>query len=243
MTVGGKSSDRRPRLLDLYCGAGGAAVGYDRAGFEVLGVDIVDQPNYPFAFRREDALDFLAGFGVDLAFDAIHASPPCQAHVRGMNAVNVELGRDLEHVDHVAATRELLVETDLPFVIENVVGAPLVDPITLCGTSFGLPLRRHRLFESNVPLLSIPCRHSDFTEKRYWNGDRSVRNADGTRSYTGHAKRSSVVQIYGHAGEKHEWPAAMEIDWMSYPEMTEAIPPAFTEYVGAFLIGYVGAPA
>ena len=228
----------RPRLLDLFCGAGGAAVGYHRAGFEVVGVDIKPQPNYPYKFWQEDALKLLRAL-IDWEkiglYDAIHASPPCQANVKGMAEVNRTLGREYAHVDLIAETRELLQESGLPYVIENVVGAKLIDPVRLCGSSFGLPIRRHRLFESNAPLTAPPCDHSWQTEKKYWNGDRSVRLPNGKRKYTGHDRRSSVVQIYGAAKEAHEWPAAMGIDWMTNEEMVEAIPPVYTEVIGAHL--------
>lgn len=127
------------RLLDLFCGAGGAAMGYYRAGFEVVGVDIKPQPNFPFEFHQANALDF----PVD-GFDIIHASPPCQAHT----CLNV-MWNAKKHADFVEPTREKLKASGLPYIIENVPGAPLIDPIKLCGSMFGLgagpyDLRRHR---------------------------------------------------------------------------------------------------
>ena len=141
----------RPRLLDLFCGAGGAAMGYHRAGFEVVGVDINPQPRYPFEFHQADALEYpLAGF------DAIHASPPCQR----FSTMTKRWARSSSHSDLIEPTRSRLRESMLPYVIENVAGAPLVGPIRLCGSSFGLPVRRHRLFEmSSPPLLVPPCQH------------------------------------------------------------------------------------
>ena len=204
-------------------------------------MDLKVQPNYPFPFVQADALDWfeewvLSGHEV---FDAVHASPPCQRHVKGLAAMNKSVGRAYDHVDLISDTRELLSESGLPYVIENVVGAPLLNPVRLCGSSFGLPLRRHRLFESNVALLVPPCDHSWQTERKYWNGDRSVRQPDGTRKYGGDHRRSTVVQIYGSPKEAHEWPAAMDIDWMTPEEMVEAIPPAYTECLGAQLLALV----
>lgn len=230
---------RRPRLLDLFCGAGGSAMGYHRVGFDIVGVDNKPQPNYPFPFVQADALDWLGEWvlGGHELFEAVHASPPCQVHVRGMRAVNRGIGRDDDHVDLVPDTRQLLRETGLPYVIENVVSARLEHPVVLCGTSLGLPLRRHRLFESNVPLMVPPCAHGLHTEKKYWQGDRSRRLPDGTREYVGDDRGgSTVVQVYGHAGGKEHWPAAMGIDWMTSAEMAQAIPPAYTELVGGFLL-------
>lgn len=216
----------KPLLLDLFCGAGGAAMGYHRAGFNIIGVDINPQPNYPFQFYQGDALSFLAKKAHFWNFDMIHASPPCQ-HYLALGAVNRKLGRKQEHPDLIAPTRELLTQTGLPWVIENVPRSPLIDPIRLCGTSFDLPLRRHRLFESNQPLTGINCQHQRFTERKYWTSFRP----------NGQHLRSTVVQVHGiGSGEKHEWPAAMGIDWMTYPELVEAIPPAYTEYIGTQLI-------
>ena len=150
----------RPRLLDLFSGAGGAAMGYHRAGFDVVGVDNAPQPNYPFPFELADAMTFpLDGY------DAIHASPPCQAYSITKNAH----GR--EHPMLVEPVRFRLAGSGLPWVIENVPGAPLLDPVTICGSMFDLrawdyyinqmvQLRRHRLFESSVALVAPgPCRH------------------------------------------------------------------------------------
>jgi DNA (cytosine-5)-methyltransferase 1 len=117
----------------------------------------------------------------------------------------------------------------LPYVIENIVGAPLIEPVRVCGTSFGVPLRRHRLFESNVPLVGTPCEHHRFTEPKYWTGWRPK----------GEHRLSTVVQVYGNAGDKHEWPGAMGIDWMTYDEMAEAVPPVYAEHIGEQLMAQV----
>lgn len=213
----------RPRLLDLFCGAGGAGMGYHRAGFDVVGIDLHPQPNYPFPFVRADALEP----PVDLsAFDAIHASPPCQAHVSGMAAANAALGRTLEHVDLIPATRALLRSTGLPYVIENVEGSPLLAPVRLCATAFALPMYRHRLFESNLLLMGCECEHDRQREAKYWTSWRP----------NGEVRRAKVVQVYGQAAERHLWPDAMGIDWMTPDEMTQAIPPAYTEWLGRQLL-------
>lgn len=218
----------RPRLLDLFCCAGGAAVGYHRAGFDVVGVDIDPQPNYPFEFHQADALEYVAEHWRE--HDAIHASPPCQGYLN-LGAVNQALGRDYNHPDLIAVTRDALVATGLPYVIENVADArkQLRDPVRICGTGLGVPLRRHRLFESNVPLEGVACAHHRYTEPRYWTGWRP----------NGEHRLSTVVQVYGNAGGRQHWPAAMGIDWMTPREMCEAIPPSYSEHIGRQIVGYV----
>ncbi len=156
----------KPRLLDLFCGAGGAGMGYHRAGFEVVGVDIAPQPHYPFEFHQMDALavmsdDWIANPAhnpTPLDFDAIHGSPPCQHFTRYRNNVKDITDR---YADLLAPVRASLVESGLPYVIENVEGSPLVEPTTLCGSMFDLDVRRHRLFETNWNLRDHdwPCRH------------------------------------------------------------------------------------
>jgi len=213
-------------------------MGYQRAGFDVVGVDLKPQPNYPFEFVQANALEFLETllFQQTRPFDAIHASPPCQKHVKGLSAMNRSIGRDYDHVDLIPQTRSLLIELGIPYVIENVVGSELQNPIRLCGSSFGLDVRRHRLFESSFPLLAPPCNHAAQSEPKFWNGDRSSRNADGTRSYTGEHKLSRVVQVYGDSGDRKTWGPAMGIDWMHPNELKEAIPPAYTELIGQQLL-------
>jgi DNA (cytosine-5)-methyltransferase 1 len=208
-----------PRLLDLFCGAGGAATGYARAGFEVVGVDICAQPNFPFKFYRRDALDWLGLHGWD-GFDAIHASPPCQAH----SAVTPD---KTIHENLIPPTRDLLEQAGLPYVIENVEGArgELHDPVMLCGSMFDpiLGVRRHRLFETNWGLEppAWPCRH-DLSEPRFDVYEH------------GKWRRARFAPVYGSGGRKakEHWAEAMGIDWMSNDEMALAIPPAYTEYIG-----------
>ena len=168
----------KPRLLDLFSGAGGCARGYHDAGFEVVGVDQVPQPNYPYEFHQADAMTFpLDGF------DAIHASPPCQAHSTIAKQQRVLRPGAYEHPDLVDATRQRLIEAGVPWVIENVPGAPLANAIQLCGSSFGLNVRRHRLFECSFPIMGVPCAHHLQTPR--------FRTFDKRRGPT------SVVQVNG----------------------------------------------
>jgi DNA (cytosine-5)-methyltransferase 1 len=225
----------RPQLLDLFCKQGGAGKGYADAGFDVVGVDIEPQPLYPFTFIQHDALSVLRNLARDghvlgRHFDAVHASPPCQANVKGLAAVNRTLGRAYNHVDLIAATRALLVASGKPYVIENVVGSALINPVQLCGSSFGLAVQRHRLFETNISVMAPPCAHHLQGDKKYWNATRKP----GEPTHT-----SKVVQVYGNAGDAHLWPQAMGIDWMSTDGLREAIPPAYTEHVGHYLMAHL----
>lgn len=239
-----KAALRKPRLLDLFSCAGGAAMGYHRAGFDVVGIDVEYQENYPFAFLQDDALDVLRrksdldlrdAFGLTLDdFDVIHASPPCQSYLN-LGAVNRALGRTYDHADLIAATRLALIATGKPYVIENVSDArsQLIDPVQICGTGLGQPIRRHRLFESNRHLAGVPCNHPRYSEPKYWTGWRPE----------GEHRLSTVVQVYGNAGGTHEWPDAMGIDWMTNKEMAEAVPPSYTEHLGRQLIAQIQQPA
>ena len=206
-------------LLDLFCGAGGAAVGYSRAGFTIVGVDNRPQPNYPFEFHEADALTFsLAGF------DAVHASPPCQA----FSTQTAKRGR---HTDLIALIRGRLC---IPYVIENVPTAPLHSPVRLCGSSFGLNLRRHRHFEVNWPLRGKPCNHT-------WQTPR-FRSLDFEMVKKG--RLASVVGVHGHINYPGEFRLrchAMGISWMSNAELVEAVPPAYAEYVGRQLARFLKA--
>lgn len=217
----------KPRLLDLFSGAGGAAMGYHRAGFDVVGVDHEPMPDYPFEFIEDDALEVLGQVvrGSYGPFDAVHSSPPCQAHST-LKAVT----RHIDHPDLVGATRALLEQTGLPYVIENVPGAPLRDPIQLCGSSFGLDVRRHRLFECSFPVMALPCAHGQQTK-------------EFDRFQHGRWFKSPVVAVYGSGGGKarEHWDAAMGITWMATAELAQAIPPAFTEHVGQFLLAHLSA--
>lgn len=224
----------KPRLLDLYCGAGGAARGYQLAGFEVVGVDHRPQRRYPFEFVQGDALEYIAQHGTE--YDAIHASPPCQAY-------SVSRTRSSHRPDHpelVHLTRAVLMHTDRPFVIENVPGAPLWFPVELCGSMFRLgtwcadgayrALRRHRRFElswSPWQMPPCPCLCHVTGEKIgvYGNGGGWANRFDPNRM--------------GYKGNVAESRAALGIDWMSTYELSQAIPPAYTQFIGELLLAHV----
>jgi DNA (cytosine-5)-methyltransferase 1 len=219
----------KPRLLDLFCGAGGAAMGYHRAGFVVVGVDHRPQPRYPFEFVQADALTFMReDFYAWIRphdFDAIHASPPCQF---GSTVTNRNRRKSkIEHPNLVPPTRELLQASGLPYVIENVEGVRkhLLQPTRICGSAFRDDLHRHRYFETNWPLMSPPCAHG---RRR-----RQFRSLDSRMVKRG--ALSSVVGVHGHLnypGEFELRKQAMEIDWMTVEELNQAIPPAYTELIG-----------
>lgn len=216
------------RLLDLFCGAGGAARGYQRAGFYVVGIDNRPQPHYPFPFIQADALEYCAAHGHE--FDVIHASPPCQAY-GAMRNVNDARGIPNRHPDLIEATRKALVQTGRPYVIENVQGAPLKTQIVICGYSLGLKrLARHRHFESNLLLLSVPCTHRG----------REVIGVYGARP-DGHRVGPKRYKLTFTASSIDEARELMGIDWMTWDELREAIPPAYTEFIGRQLIQALGA--
>ncbi len=208
------------RLLDLFCGAGGASEGYARAGFEVVGVDIAPQPRYPFKFYQADALHFYA----ISRFDVIHASPPCQ-HYSDLAKRNKNAS---DHPDLVATVRDILVKSKVPYVIENVDGAPLIDPVVLCGTMFP-PLRvlRHRLFESNVKLVAPPHPKHPL-----------VYTFDKRKKHYGKLNEWDDFVMVNGGGNCTVAAArdAMGIPWMQKSELNEAIPPAYTEYLGKQLL-------
>jgi len=226
------------RILDLFCGAGGAAMGYARAGFEVVGVDIFPQKNYPFDFIRADATEFpLDGF------DFIHASPPCQAY----SAMSTRWKR--EHPKLIGLIRNRLIQSGKPYVIENVPGADLIDPIMLCGTMFGLQtkegsqLRRHRLFECSLFLgLTPECRHNNgYAIGVYGGGQNPARRRPATIGVWGNPGGHSVRDNLDHYGIEARR-EAMGIDWMSYKELSQSIPPAYTEWIGRKLLNSVAFP-
>jgi DNA (cytosine-5)-methyltransferase 1 len=198
------------RCLDLFCGAGGAGEGYRRAGFDVTGVDIRPQPHNPHRFIQADALAFLREHGHEFAF--IHASPPCQ---RWSMATRMRPGAAATHPDLIAPVRELLLTCGKPWVSENVVGAPLREPLMLCGTMFGLKVYRHRLFESSFRLPAQP--HSPHRD-----------NCHGNHRIS----RNGFVNVFGGGGNTDYKRKAMGIDWMTRDELSQAIPPAYTEWIG-----------
>jgi DNA (cytosine-5)-methyltransferase 1 len=231
----------KPRLLDLFCGAGGAAMGYHRAGFEVVGVDIAPQPRYPFEFVHDEALGWLGAwrYAVQEKFDAIHASPPCQ---RYSNLRHAAEKKGADQPDLIEPTRELLQETGLPYVIENVPGAPTNHLIVLCGSMFGLgtngrQLRRHRNFETSFPIMSPPCRHEGEAIGVYGGGP------TGRYTFNNGSKKDYYGRRGGYQGTAAEKAEAMGIDWMNGREINQAIPPAYCEYIGAVLLEHIKAVA
>jgi DNA (cytosine-5)-methyltransferase 1 len=209
----------KPLLLDLFCCAGGAGKGYANAGFTVIGVDIDPQPRYPFMFWQDDALAFLARHGHE--FDAIHASPPCQAFT---NAQRIQKN---DHPDFLTPVREMLLELGRPFIIENVVGAPLRDPIMLCGPMFGLETYRHRLFESNMPLVAPP--HEKHVTRQTKMGRAPV--------------EGEFMQIVGNFSGVERGREVMGMPWASRNELSEAIPPAYTQHLGTQMLELMGVRA
>lgn len=208
------------KLLDLYCGAGGSAVGYHRAGFEVVGVDIKPQPQYPLEFHQADALEYLAEHG--RKYDLIHASPVCKGYSR-----LAKLHKSKTYPDQIAELRELLQFIGKPYVIENVVGAPLINPVMLCGSMFGLRVYRHRLFETwpvQIPMSPMSCNH--------WataSGNKAYKAAKGK---TPNLTDFDILTITGHDFVLEDARIAMGIDWMGQAGISQAIPPVFTEWIG-----------
>jgi DNA (cytosine-5)-methyltransferase 1 len=218
----------RPTLLDLFCGAGGAATGYHRAGFNVVGVDSEPQPHYPYEFIQADALRFpLDGF------DVIHASPPCHDYSTATGR-NRKAAAMKGTAWMLPATIARLAVLDRPWVVENVETATFPSSayrLRLCGSSFGLDLRRHRWFATNIAMLAPPCAH-------YWQTPR-FRSLDGSRP---RGYLAAVVGVHGHvnyAGEAELRNTAMGIDWMTQRELAQAIPPAYTEYIGGYLMAAI----
>jgi DNA (cytosine-5)-methyltransferase 1 len=219
-----------PVLADLFCGAGGSGRGYQQAGFFVVGVDIKAQPRYAGdVFVQDDALTFPLE-----EFDAVHASPVCKrwSRVTRTSAVDPE-----SHPDQIAVTRERLIAWGGPWIIENVPEAPLIDPVLLCGSMFDLDVKRHRHFENNwnMPNHMWPCRH------RIWHPQFAPNRSDRRRNPLAQA---SVVTVAGGGGggtgtRVADWRRAMQIDWMIRDELAQAIPPAYTEWIGSQLLEVV----
>lgn len=200
----------KPRLLDLFCGAGGAGMGYSRAGFDVVGVDIAPQPNYPFEFHQADALDWAAANGHE--FDVIHASPECE----GYSHLTPKKYRG-DHAKQISEVRELLQQLGKPYVIENVSGArhELHNPLMLCGSMFGLRIWRHRYFEIAPPLyFTPPCCHN----------------------FKPIPVNSSSAQRTANTAECRE---GLQMFWAKRDEIRKAIPPAYTEFIGAHLLEHL----
>ncbi len=205
------------RILDLFCGAGGASMGYHDAGFDVVGVDINPQRHYPFEFHQGDALKFLLQHWQE--FDAFHASPPCQAWTLAQRI------QGNEHPDFVTSTRAAFELIGKPWAIENVEGAPLRKPITLCGGMFhGLSVYRHRLFESNVQIAAPTHR----------------KHLAPLRKMGRMPEPGDFMHVVGNFSGVAQARLAMGISWMTRDELREAIPPAYTEHIGRQLMAQLG---
>jgi DNA (cytosine-5)-methyltransferase 1 len=222
----------RPRLLDAFCGAGGAGVGYHRSGFDVVGVDIADQPDYPFEFHRADALTVLqivADGSRSWEFDAVHASPPCQ-HYSSLASLHPEA----LYVDLYVRVRDCLRAIGRPWVMENVVGAPYQQGVVLCGSMFDETrrLRRHRNFEASFLMLGPECRHDLQHDLLGVYGNSDGAHEPGFK-HKGH-KRGPRQATTIEARE------VMAMPWVTKRKgLTEAIPPAFTEWIGERLLSQV----
>lgn len=224
---------RKYKLLDLFCGAGGAAKGYYDAGFDVTGVDIVNRPNYPYKFIKADAMEIMKDVEFLKQFDVVHASCPCQ-HYSKLKYLsgNVEKWEE-NHVDLIAPTRELLNKAGVIMVLENVEGAPLINPIKLCGSQFeNMYTQRPRLFESNIPLKKPDnplVRHKTLKLGHGIAEDGYITVA-GTRTPMGMNEVQTKL-YYGFA--------LGGIDWMTLEELTQAVPPVYCEFLGKQIIEYL----
>ena len=205
-------------------------MGYRRAGFKVVGVDVKPMPNYPFEFHLRDAIEFLDDFHPAYAsiFDAIHASPPCQGY-SAMSRCNPGVAEKYPKL--IEPVRERLKAIGLPYIIENVPGAPLLNPTLLCGQMFGLDLFRHRLFETSFELPFMLHSHA------------KVGSAAGQHAENGGWKPGRIISVAGNCAPIAEAKRAMGIDWMKRDELAEAIPPSFTEWIGTQLLTALGRAA
>lgn len=217
----------RPRILDLYCGEGGASAGYVAAGFDVVGVDLHPKPRYPYEFHQGDALAFLADPWFMAGFDVVHASPPCKSE----NPLR-HLRPDIDHPDLLSPTLAMLREQPVPWVVENVSASrKMPGALILCGAAFGLgalddngdyrALRRHRLFASSVFLMGGGCACSGGPKIGVYGHGSGRPTAAKPRSYQ--ANKAEAIQALG-------------IDWMSRDGLSQSIPPAYTEFIGEQLI-------
>lgn len=205
------------RIADFYCGAGGAAMGLHWAfpDAEIVGFDISPQPNYPFTFVQRDCTTFT--FDDLMEFDFAWASPMCQKHSWAARRWKKEWPDQIPVIRQLLESPSRNIRWDMPYVIENVVGAPLYNPIRLCGLMFGLKVIRHRLFEVSFPL------------------------PDGVPEHpkcTGAIARGEAYTVAGHGAESksykfEDWSAAMGIDWMTKEELTQAVPPAYSHYIAS----------
>jgi DNA (cytosine-5)-methyltransferase 1 len=205
------------KALDLFCGAGGASKGYAHAGFDVVGLDVKHGKRYPFTYKRMSIKHVTDQMLKE--YDFIHASPPCQTFSITRN-LRIAQGKSTSKVDWLPFTRDLLIASGKPYVIENVPGAPLINPVLVCGSAFGLKVRRHRLFESNIPIKGTMCDHK----------------AQGKPVGIYGSMRDEIPGGGHTAKTMQEANEAMGIDWMIWGELIEAIPPAYTAYIGKQII-------
>ena len=220
----------KPRLLDLFAGAGGCSVGYSRAGFDVVGVDIEAHPDYPFPMIVGDAMEYITDTEWLDLFDVVHASPPCPFY----SVATPEATRD-SHPDLVGPVRDALRAWGGTYVIENVPGAPLDHPVMLCGSAFGLRVRRHRLFESDAFLMSPGCFHGRQPAVGVY-GAHPDRPGGWLRpDGTSRGVKATSVEDAQHA---------LGIDWMTrWEDLADAIPPAYTEHIGGQLLDHLAREA
>jgi DNA (cytosine-5)-methyltransferase 1 len=202
------------KLLDLFCGAGGASAGYAKAGFDVTGIDLKHGKRYPFTYIRGDVRDYLDPEFLQ-QFDVIAASPPCQSFSATKHLRNAQ-GKTTTKTNMIPMVRDALIMSNRIYVIENVPNAPLINPVQLCGSAFGLKVRRHRLFESNFKLKGTDCHHKQQGKPVGIYGSMRDEIPGG-----GHTAKTME--------QAHE---AMGIDWMIWGELVESIPPAYTHYIG-----------
>lgn len=202
------------KLLDTFCKAGGCSVGYHRAGFEVTGVDIEPQPKYPYEFIQADAMEILRDKAFLSKFDVIHASPVCKRY----STITKTAGTNEDHPDQILEVRELLKASGKCYVIENMPGSPLQNYVELCGTMFGLNVVRHRWFECEPALFFPPaaCNHHKPVVKHGRKPDRL----------------KNFAAVTGHFSDVEFAQKSMGIDWMGQHELAQAIPPAYTEWIG-----------
>jgi DNA (cytosine-5)-methyltransferase 1 len=216
----------RPRLLDLFCKAGGASMGYHRAGFDVTGVDHEEQPRYPFPFVLADALEYVREHGRE--YDVIHASPPCQRYSQASRIT----GNPERHPDLVEPVRQALAASGRLWVIENVPGAPLYFSALVCGLALGCGVKRHRLFESNVFLFGTTCppgHRGDFISVF---GPGSAQRVGGKGWVSVHGGGAPAKADRRRRADAELARRALGIDWMTRDELSQAIPPPYTEFIG-----------
>lgn len=245
------------RALDLFSGAGGAAVGLHRAGFDVVGVDTKPQPHYPFEHHEGDAIEWLTRNGAE-GFDLIWASPPCQR----FSMYSRNMGTWENHPDLIDPVRTLLERSGVSYIIENVPGAPLRNPVTLCGSMFDLDVRRHRLFETSFEIFPHPqCRHWIWQDRKYpgatnrpngrYTCEVGVRRIPVQVQVQAMDPPMAPVPVYGNGTPQwhrkkygrnvtaEEQRRAMSIDWMTREELSQAIPPAYSEWLGRLAMEYI----